>query len=209
MASSFISQVPSIIQLVQKLKAKKILDIGKGFGKYGFLIHEYAGIDNTKKLNPSKFLKDLSTIEIDAVEVDPDLMLPHLQQIYSKIYFGDILTIYKDLKSYDLVLMIDIIEHIAKKEATLLLKYLLLQKSKIIIATPINFFEQNLYESIYENHISHWTPKDFKKLGNLTVQYFDSGAVYLLSNQKIEIRGFGNSLLKKVRRLARAIKNEI
>ena len=50
MASSFVSQIPVIVNLVSKLKPRKIIDIGKGFGKYGFLIHEYAGIDNQKRM---------------------------------------------------------------------------------------------------------------------------------------------------------------
>lgn len=209
MASSFSNQIPAIIHLVQQFKPKRILDIGKGFGKYGFLLHEYAGIDNTKKINPAKSLKEQSNLLIDAVEVDPDLMLPHLSQLYHTVYFGDVLQLYKELPSYDLVLMIDIIEHINKVEALILLKYLLQMGSRIIIATPVEFFHQHLYESEYENHISHWTIEDLKYLGFAEVQYFDAGAIYLLSADKLDVRGFGNTWIKKVRRLARAIKNEL
>ena len=209
MASSFINQVPTIIHLVQKLQPQKILDIGKGFGKYGFLIHEYAGINNTKKLEPAKTLKEQSSIIIDAVEVDADLMMPHLTHLYANVFFEDILQVYPRLAAYDLVLMIEIIEHIEKKEAITLLQHLLEQGSKIIIATPIDFFEQELYESHFEHHVSHWTKKDFENLGYLNVQYFDAGAVYLLSNEKLDIRGFGNNWIKKLRRIARAVKNEI
>lgn len=208
MASSFINQIPVIIHLVQKLNPLTLLDIGKGFGKYGFLVHEYVGINNTKKIDPAKMLKEQSKLLIDAVEVDPDLMMPHLQQLYNKVYFGDILEMYKELPAYDTVLMIDIIEHIDKKGALLLLKQLLQQGTDIIIATPIKYFEQELYESKYEHHISHWSEKDFKQLGFLDVQYFDAGAVYLLSNKQHNIRGFGNSFIKKIRRIARAVKNE-
>lgn len=209
MASSFIEQTPAIINLVEKLKPNKILDIGKGFGKYGFLFHEYIGIDNTKKINPSISLKEQSRIEMDAVEIDPDLMLPHLSHIYNHIYFGDILDIYKQLPIYDLILMIDIIEHINKKGAVNLLQHFLKQGTNIIIATPKDFFEQHLYESEYENHVSHWSVKDFKNLGFLNAQYFDAGVVYLVSVEKLDIRGFGNTFLKKMRRLARALKNEL
>lgn len=208
MASSFINQIPTIIHLIQKLNPSTVLDIGKGFGKYGFLAHEYVGINNTKKIDPAKYLKNQSKLTIEAVEVDPDLMLPHLHQLYNKVYFGDILEIYKGLSSYDMVLMIDIIEHLDKEGALLLLKRLLQNGSNIIIATPIKYFEQELYESEYEHHISHWNEKDFKLLGFLDVQYFDAGAVYLLSNKKQEIRGFGNSFIKKIRRIARAVKTE-
>ncbi len=208
MASSFIDQTPAIIHILQKLQPKKILDVGKGFGKYGFLLHEYLGIDNTKKIDPAKSLKEQSSIVVDAVEIDPDLMLPHLSHIYNKVYFGDILQLYTQLPSYDLVLMIDIIEHINKNEALVLVKQLLQRGSKIIIATPRNFFRQDLYESEFENHVSHWSVKDFKKLGFLNVQYLNAGAIYLLSQEKIDIRGFGNSWIKKIRRIARAAKNE-
>ena len=209
MASSFINQLPTIIHLVQKLRPESILDIGKGFGKYGFLIHEYAGIDNTRKLDPSQTLKELSSIKIDAVEVDADLMLPHLEHLYRKVYFEDILLFYKKLPAYELILMVDIIEHINKEGALQLLEHFLNQGSNILIATPIDFFEQELYESEYEHHISHWTKKDFEKLGHLNVQFIEAGALYLLSNEKLDIRGFGNSWIKKIRRIGRAVRNEL
>lgn len=209
MASSFINQTPIIIYLIQKLKPKRVLDVGKGMGKYGFLLHEYLGIDNTKKIDAQKTLKELSAVIVDAVEVDVDLMLPHLSQIYNKVYFGDILKIKDDLPTYDLILMIDIIEHIDKKEAILALKDFLQKGSDIIIASPINFFQQDLYESDFEYHVSHWTSKDFKNLGFLDVQYLSEGAIYLLSNKKLNVLGFGNSLIKKFRRVGRSILNEM
>ncbi len=209
MASSFSNQIPAIIHLVKQLKPKRILDIGKGFGKYGFLLHEYAGIDNTKKIFPDKSLKQQSNLLVDAVEVDPDLMLPHLSHLYNTVYFGDILSLYKELPSYDLVLMIDIIEHIDKTGALILLGSLLQKGSRIIIATPVEFFEQHLYESEYENHTSYWTIRDLNSIGFVEVQYFDAGAIYLLSLEKLDVRGFGNTLIKKIRRIARAIKNEL
>jgi hypothetical protein len=92
---------------------------------------------------------------IDAVEVDADLMLPHLEHLYDKVYFEDILLLYKKLPAYDLTLMIDIIEHIDKEGALKMLTYFLNQGSKIMIASPINFFEQELYQSKFENHVSH------------------------------------------------------
>ena len=208
MASSFINQIPIIIHLIKKLQPRSILDIGKVFGKYGFLVHEYVGIDNTKKIDPTKLLKEQSDLLMDAVEIDLDLMLPHLGHLYNQVHFGDILEIYEKLPKYDLILMIDIIEHINKKKAFLLLKYLLQQGADIIIATPIEFFEQDLYQSDFEHHVSHWSRKDFKELGFLDMQFFDAGAVYLLSNKKYDIRGFGISFVKKLRRIARCIKNE-
>jgi hypothetical protein len=209
MASSFSIQIPAIIHLLQKLKPESVLDIGKGFGKYGFLIHEYVGINNSKKIDPGLSMSVQSSIKIDAVEVDEDLMLPHLDQIYSKVYFGDVFKIYKELPGYELILMVDVIEHLDKENSISLLKYFLSKNSTVLISTPLLFFEQHLYQSEFENHISHWTLNDFKSLGFVDYQFFDGGCIYLLSNKKIEIRGFGHSFIKKIRRIARAFRNEI
>jgi hypothetical protein len=209
MASSFASQIPIIIDIIRQIHPKTILDIGKGFGKYGFLIHEYVGIDNTRKLNPSISMKDHSDIRIDAVEVDPDLMLPHLNLFYNKIFEGDVLKIYQDLPSYDLVMMIDIIEHINKAEALRMLEYFLSKKSMVLIATPEKFFEQHLYESEFENHVSHWTVKDFSKLGYLNYQKVQAGMIYLVSANKVDYSGFGSGLIKKLKRIGWAIRHEL
>jgi len=209
LASSFSSQIPIIIYLIKKLNPQKILDIGKGFGKYGFLIHEYFGIETNKKIDKSLTLKEQSKVIIDAVEVDDDLMLPHLNQIYNKIYIVDIFDIYRNLESYDLILMIDVIEHLEKEKAKKMLIYFLSIGHTIIIATPKNFFAQHLYESSYENHISHWSVKDFKEIGKVDYQYTGDGVVYLVSSDKHKIVGFGNSLNKKVKRILRIIINEV
>lgn len=209
MASSFVNQIPAIVHLVQKLKPSTVLDIGKGFGKYGFLIHEYAGIDNTKKLDPARSMKEQSNISIDAVEVDADLMLPHLSQFYNKVYFDNVLEIYPSLPKYDLILMIDIIEHIEKPGALEMLKQFIRQGSSVIVATPRQFFAQELYESEFERHVSHWSKNDFTAIGYVNVRYINEGAIYLLTAEPIIIRGFGNRLIDKIRRIARAIKNEL
>ncbi|MEO8961718.1 MAG: hypothetical protein ABI325_07550 [Ginsengibacter sp.] len=209
MASSFSVQISAIVHILKKLTPKTVLDIGKGFGKYGFLIHEYIGIDKQKKLNPSLSMARQSHVKIDAIEVDEDLMLPHLSQFYNEIFFGDVFSIYKNIGNYELILMVDVIEHLDKEKAIELLKYFISKNSKILVATPIHFFQQKLYESEFEHHVSHWTPGDFKQLGYANYQYFDGGAVYLLSKEKTDIRGFGNSFIKKLRRIARAIRNEI
>lgn len=209
MPSSFSSQIHCIIHISQRLNPKSVLDIGKGFGKYGFLMHEYLGIAEDQKIDPGKKLKDQSSIQVDCVEVDPDLFLPHLDHFYHNVINGNILDIYSSLPAYNLVLMIDIIEHIPKEPAIQILKYFLSQNANIIVATPVHFFEQNRNQSEFEHHVSHWTVEDFKGLGFVDWQKIDAGAVYLLSPQKMDIRGFGSGIMKKIRRVLRAVRNEI
>lgn len=209
MGSSFATQIPSIIHIVQQLKPKSIIDIGKGFGKYGFLIHEYLGIPTNFRIDPLKKMCDQSSVKIDAVEVDPDLMLPHLLHFYNNIYFKNINEIYKSLPNYDLVVMIDIIEHIEMNSAIEIVKHFIDNNSVVLIATPIHFFQQELYESQYERHVSHWKLEDFIKIAHTDVQKYSDGAVYLLSKNKLDIIGWGSHPIKKIKRIFRAIINEL
>jgi hypothetical protein len=208
MASSFISQVSNIVYLVSQIKPKSILDVGKGFGKYGFLLHEYVGINNSKRLNPAQTLKEQSDILIDAVEIDDQLLLPHLDQFYNKVYRGNILEMYSELINYDLIMLIDVIEHLEKKAAIKMLQFYSQKKINIIIATPSKFFNQHLYDSKYEEHVSFWELTDFKKISNVEYQKVDGGTIFFLTPERIDIRGFGNSVIKRIRRIFRVIRNE-
>jgi hypothetical protein len=209
MASSFVAQVPVVINIIKHLGYKRILDVGKGFGKYGFLIHEYCGIDNSERLKTDVKLKQQSKVKIDCVEIDDDMFFPHLNHFYSNIYKSDINYIYKDLIEYDLILMTDVIEHLDKDNALQILKFYKENKLDVLITTPTDFFEQYLYKSKYENHVSHWTLEDFKKIGfNVNYQKVQAGGIYLLSISQLSIPGFGNSFNKKIRRILRLIISE-
>lgn len=84
-----------------------------------------------------------SRVKIDAIEVDKDLLLPHLSQFYSEVFAEDVFELYKNLPRYDLILMIDVIEHSDKEKAIAMLKYFLSKNSVMLIATPISFFNKN------------------------------------------------------------------
>jgi hypothetical protein len=210
MASSFPNQIPLIIHIIQQCKPKTILDIGKGFGKYGFLIHEFAGIDNRQRPDPSLTLLQQSGVVVDAIDINPDYSWPHLPQIYRKVTIGDAGTIYRDLPAYDLILMTDVIEHLEKKTALEMIDSFISQGSLVLISTPVQFFEQELYESDAEHHVSHWTKKDFERPGiYMDRQNVFPGRIFLLSPKPINIRGFGHGLAKSFRRLGRSVSVEM
>jgi hypothetical protein len=209
MASSFSTQIPVIVHLLSKLKPRSVLDVGKGFGKYGFLLHEYCGIDSSVRPNPTLSLKQQSRIVVDAVECNPDYMWPHLDQLYRQVFTGRIEALYKELPRYDTVLMADVIEHLDKQNALLIVRHFIQAGSSMIIATPREFFQQELFESDDEHHVSHWTVKDFHPIASVDYQNADAGRVFLVSPQPIDIRGFGRSPIKRLRRIARSIRNEI
>jgi hypothetical protein len=210
MASSFSSQIPVIIWMLQSLRPRTILDVGKGLGKYGFLAHEYLGLDERRRPDPRRTIAEQSRVILDAVECNPDFMWPHIAQIYTNVFSGRIEELYPELPAYELVLMCDVIEHLKKEDGHRVLRYFLSQNSTIIVSTPRRFFQQELYESADEHHLSFWGPADFRMTGAaMDWQTVDAGRVFLLSTRPLNLRGFGNSVIKRIRRISRALANEM
>jgi 2-polyprenyl-3-methyl-5-hydroxy-6-metoxy-1,4-benzoquinol methylase len=205
MASSFADQIPTVVYVLEKLNPKTVLDVGKGFGKYGFLLHEYVGIDHRKKPDPHRTLAQQSRVAIDAVEVNPSYQWQHISQFYRDVYFGRIEELCDSLPTYDVVLMADVIEHIEKIAALRVVELFLARGSTLLISTPRKFFQQELFESPDERHVSFWTVKDFQKPDRTVLyQKLGAGVIYVVKQGKMaKIRGFGNDFLAKARRLAR------
>ena len=206
MASSFASQIPIIVHVLASLNPKTVLDIGKGFGKYGFLLHEYFGIDRVKRPDPRLTLGQQSRVVVDAVECNEDYLWPHLSHFYNRIHVGRIEYLYTSVGRYDVVLMADVIEHLAKADGLKIVKHFVAAGSHVLVSTPRKYFDQSIFESDAEHHLSHWTAKDFHWC-NHDQQYSDHGAIYLLSARPIAIRGFGSRPLVRARRLARAVRD--
>lgn len=77
-----------------------------------------------------------------------------------------------DPNSFDVVLMIDVIEHLDKRLGTeLLLKAMNCAKHALYVTTPNGFLKQDPYDSNdYQQHLSGWTVQDFRKLGFETIR---------------------------------------
>lgn len=85
-------------------------------------------------------------------------------KIHSKYVFGDIMKINFADKSFDAVLMLDVVEHLSKSDGEkLLLKAEQWAKKKVIICTPNGFFSQRESDgNIFQKHLSGWTIPELK-----------------------------------------------
>jgi hypothetical protein len=209
MASSFPDQIPVIINLFQILQPRTVLDVGKGFGKYGFLIHEYVGVSSSTAPDPAQTLVQQSDVAVDAVEVQERYLWPHIDQLYRRTFVGKNEDLYSTLPHYHDVLMADVIEHIDKKIGCTILRHFLEANSTVIVSTPKEYFDQKLYASQYEQHVSHWMPRDFGFSGFMDYQNCGAGRIYLLSATPRALRGFGNRPLTRLRRVARTLLCEL
>ncbi len=177
MPTSYPNQISTIVKLITKLNPNSVLDVGVGFGKYGVLCREYLEL-NEDKPEYNKFVK-----KIDGIEVYEKYLTPLHNYIYDHVYVGNVLNLIDQMNyNYDLVLLIDIIEHFDKQQGKNLIKKLLKQNKGIFISTPKIVSKQgSQYENIYETHKSRWTKRDFFgfNMPFLTISDFLSLIVYL------------------------------
>jgi SAM-dependent methyltransferase len=104
--------------------------------------------------------------------VGVELFAPYLEEsrkkaIHNEYVEADIREVDFKPKSFDVVLAIEVLEHLAKDEG-----YELIQKmeawarKKVIVKTPNSYLHQDTYDdNTLQSHLSGWTVNEFKKMG--------------------------------------------
>ncbi len=152
MPSSSPLQISQIVEIVRAAKPQSVLDIGIGFGKYGFLCREYLELwDGRDKYNDWQR-------RIDGIEAFEGYITPLHKMIYSNIYVGNALDIVPALTTYyDLILMIDVIEHFTLKDGLNLLEACAQRARACVISTPLEVTsQQSAFGNEFETHRSRW-----------------------------------------------------
>lgn len=145
----------NMVYEIMDAKPDSMLDVGIGFGKWGFLAREYIDVKRNE-IYPEQW-----TLKIDGIEIWAEYVerLPWLRTIYNRIYIGDANKVIDDLPDYDLIVLADVIEHMPKKDGEeLLIKCFRKCKKNLILSLPIGDWTGNriLANNPYESHISVW-----------------------------------------------------
>lgn len=188
MPTSGSTQISTILQLAQNISPTSILDIGIGLGKYGFLCREYLDVSN-ERLSRSEW-----TTTINGIEIFERYRNPVWGYYYDAVYIGDALTSLGDMANVDLVLLIDVIEHLPKDEGELLLRRCLSTGKYVLFSTPRLYHEQDeVFGNAHEVHRSHWSTRDLKRMRVPMVVFPNSAhLICLLSDARIppSVSGF-------------------
>lgn len=139
--------IPNVIYKLMEMKPKTILEVGIGFGKWGVLCKEYL-----------KFWCNYEPV-IDGVEAFSEYK-SGAHNVYRTVFYSDIISVAENLKigDYDLLLMIDVIEHLKKEDGANLLS----MASNYLVSTPAYWAEQGaVFGNEYERHVSKWAFQDF------------------------------------------------
>lgn len=166
MPFSHSSQISTVVQYIEALGPQSLLDVGVGMGQYGFLAR--TNLENLNlfqvngKVGRQRSREDWN-IRIDGIEGCDVYVTPVHEYVYNNLMIGDALDILPTLpeSGYDLVLAIDILEHLNKEDGCIFMEHLKRVACKAaLISTPKNFIPQEVEANPYENHLSVWSRKE-------------------------------------------------
>lgn len=153
MPTSHPMQINEILDAVLMVNPKSILDIGVGYGKYGFLCREF--LDTMK--HDDNYGKRTHIIE--GIEVFPKYLTPVHDYIYDKIHIGNAKDVLPKLdKKYDMILLIDVLEHFTYEDGIIILNECKRHCDYIIISVPKDIGNQGtVHGNKHETHHFQWT----------------------------------------------------
>jgi len=174
---SYTENIPIILKAVAESGAKTILDVGAGMGKYGLLIRE----QHLSMQAEAGSLYPIDKLFIDACEDTPYFTKrPAVKAIYNKVITESYFGILGKARYYQLVLLIDIIEHYKKESIMVALK--LLPRTQILISTPkqVTMYKKHYYGD-RRHHVTQWTDAEIQEVfcGRTIIQY-QSDLSYIL-----------------------------
>mgnify|MGYP003676976206 CR=1 FL=1 len=192
-------QITACVTKIVAAEPASVLDVGCGFGKWGYLCREYLDAFN------GRWRPEDWTTRIDGIEFFEPYILDHQRALYSNITIGDIRDLCKTCDEYDVIIAGDVIEHMHKDEAEEVVETLYAKARKLLIVNiPLGkgWDHPAQYGNPAELHRSEWYKEDFDGYAIESETYrlpagIDYGSFYCAKDMEPDVRvaGFGNAAL--------------
>lgn len=139
-------------------------------GPHEIIIKELFGCDSILDLGcgPDSPIKNCNaSLKVGVELFDAYLEESKNKKIHNQYIKEDVTKVCFKAKSFDAVIMIDVLEHLTKEDGYKLMKKMEnWAKKKIIIFTPNGYVYQDGYDSnMLQNHKSGWTAKELESAG--------------------------------------------
>lgn len=181
MPTSHYNRIPAVMNILNEVQPSSVLDVGVGFGKYGVLFREWLDIRKNRVYDPSGW-----RARIDGVEIWSVYASALYEYVYDKVYFGCITSVCDELPRYDLILMLEVIEHIDKDVGLHVLSKLLKEHCNYAIVLsfpPLLGSEGKHWSNPHETHKCVYALEDFDVFPNKKI--VNSGVVYLYGDHHV------------------------
>jgi hypothetical protein len=151
--------ITPVANLLVQGDPKSVLDVGVGFGTYGFIARAFLDVWRGRM-----FKKDWK-IKIDGIEFYKEFENPIYTFCYDKVFYGNVIETLPKLGKYDTIIFMHVLEHVEKFRAIKILEEAHKHANKrIIIGTPKRFFKTGYENWPAEQHRCHFTPAELRGL---------------------------------------------
>jgi len=158
MANSGYQDTVDVLRFLQRLYPMRILDVGAGFGRWGFLCRCHLGGGVSLTHFPS------TKLIIDAIEIFDANISPVYDAVYNHTFKGDARALIEKLDNYDVIICSHMIEHMPKEEGWALLEAMKKKaKDAVLLGVPFNSpLRGAIGGNVHESHLAVWIRNDFK-----------------------------------------------
>lgn len=169
------SQISTIVQFLEQSAPASLLDVGVGMGQYGFLARtnlEHLNLFVVEGERGWQRAREEWRVRIDGIEACDIYLTPVHDYVYNTLHIGDAMEVLPTLQAddYELVMAIDILEHLDKPDGLRFLDQLKrVSRGQVLVSTPKDFHEQEVPANPYENHRSHWSEQELIEAGFSTI----------------------------------------
>ena len=154
MGTSNWQNIPFCIQMLRRIDPESILDVGVGFGRWGFTGREFL------EAWAGRPLMSQWKLRIDGIEAFPPAITPYHKAIYSHLYEGDAFEVMSSHPDpYDLIIFGDVLEHFTQERARAVLRRAMEIGRHILLVVPLGseWPQEEQYGNSFERHLSEWS----------------------------------------------------
>lgn len=154
-------------------KKARVLDVGAGFGRWGYLLRCHMGEGESLTVRREQNLR------IEAIEAFETNVTPIYDCIYDHTHVGDVCDVLPTLSKYDVVIAGHVLEHVDKETGRELLREIVAHSVlAAVICLPFGDWPQGeVYGNPYEVHRATWEASDFASYGSYCRRYGRQGVV--------------------------------
>jgi len=160
------------LELIRSWMPESILDIGCGFGRWGFLCREFLDVWE------GRYDRQDWKVKIEGVEGFAPYVTDLQRAVYDRIHIGNVLEVLPRLGRYDLIILGDVLEHFEKDEGARLIADCashLSSDGHLLLHVPLgeDWPQGAAFGNDLETHRSCWTETDLWAQGCTVTRFQD------------------------------------
>lgn len=183
MAHSNIGSVENVTRLLMKINPDSILDVGVGFGQYGFMARMWldARRDETwAGVNSECWKRQLHGVEPWC----PFARAPHIAALYDNVFEAEAKEFFSGaVRHYDLIILSHVLEHMVLADGLFVLACAMRWGRNVIVGLPVDCAEEtdpDDFGNPYGPHLSDWQDAVPKLVVQSSFHTVEEGAHHLL-----------------------------